>query len=58
VSVIMFYVRLAGAMCLCVSAGGLISTRSPELVVFGALCIAAALCMVPSHKHIQEYTTP
>jgi len=53
--VAMFYIRLAGALCLCVLAGGLIVSGQPTLVVFGALCIAAALCMVPSHKHTRDY---
>jgi hypothetical protein len=52
----MFYIRLAGALSLCVLAGGLICSGQPNIVVLGALCIAAALCMVPSHKHIKEYS--
>lgn len=53
--VVMFYVRLGGAMALCVVAGLLIHTWHPQLAVIGALCIAAALCMVPSHKHARDY---
>ena len=53
---VMFYVRLFVGLLLCFGAGGLVFTGSPNMVLFGALCIAAALCIVPSHRHARDYT--
>ena len=52
---LLYYVRLAMGLTFSGVGGYLICLWYPPFAIIGALCIVAALCVVPSHKHAREY---